>query len=118
MLTRLRGERRNVLPFEGDRRALRIMLVVTPGGALARAGDDRCELLFKFRDPVEYLLAIGIQSRPGPFRPSHLRRLSLTETIPSAGEQMSRLVRQCEGHDSFSRKELSRYGDAVASHSL
>jgi hypothetical protein len=118
MLTRLRDERRNMLPFEGDRRTLRVMLVIAPGRALTRAGDDRGELPLKLSDPVKYLLTIGIQPEPALFRVSHLRRLSLTETIPSAGERMCRLVRQCEGHDPFSRKELSCHGDAASSHSL
>jgi hypothetical protein len=82
MLTGLRDERRNMLPFEGDRRALRVMLVVAPGRALTRAGDDRGELPLKLGDPFKCLLTIGIQPGPGLFRVSHLRRLSLTETIP------------------------------------
>jgi hypothetical protein len=92
MLTLPRDERRNVLPLEGDRGALRVMLVVAPGRALARAGDDRGELPLQLSDSVKRLVAIGIQPEPGLLRVSHLRRLSLKETIPSAGEQMSRLV--------------------------
>jgi hypothetical protein len=103
VVTRLGKQCRNVLPLEGDRRPLRVMLVVVPGRALPGAGDDGGEVPLQVSDSVEHLFAIGIQPRPGLFRVSHLRRLSLNETIPSAGEQMSRLVRQCEGHDPFSR---------------
>lgn len=75
MLTHLRDERGNMLPFVGDRGALRVMLVIAAGRALARAGDDRRELPFKLGDALKCLLAIGIQPRPGPFLVSHMRPL-------------------------------------------
>ena len=86
MFTRLGGERRDMLPLESDRRTLGVMLVVAAGRALARAGDDRCEVPLKLRDPVQRLVTIGGQ--PGLFwtRVSHLRRLSFKVTIPNAGE--------------------------------
>jgi hypothetical protein len=74
MFTRLRDECGNVLPFEGNRGALRIMLVVASGRALARAGDDCGELPLKLSDVAEYLLAIGIQPRPALFVFSHCIR--------------------------------------------
>ena len=59
MFTRLGGERRDMLPLESDRRALGVMLVVAPGRALARAGDNRRELPLKPGEPVERLVAVG-----------------------------------------------------------
>src|SRR5579859_265575 len=44
MLARLRDQCRNVLPFEGERRALRVVLVVAPRGAVGGARDDRVEV--------------------------------------------------------------------------
>lgn len=86
MIMRLRGERRDVLPLECHRRAFGVMLVVAPGGALARAGDDRGELALKLCQPVQRLLALrGQPLFCGP-RVSHLRRLSFKVAIPSAGE--------------------------------
>ena len=86
MLTGLGGERRYVLPFESDRRALRVVLVVATGRALARAGDDRGELPLKLRDPAKRLVAIAGQPELSGTLVSHLRRLSFKVTIPSAGE--------------------------------
>jgi hypothetical protein len=86
MLARLGGERRDMLPLESDGRALRVMLVVAPGRALARAGDDRGEVPVKLGDPLQCLVTIGAQPGLCGTRVSHLRRLSFKMTIPSAGE--------------------------------
>jgi hypothetical protein len=86
MLPGLRGERRDMLPLESDRRALRVMLVVAPGRALAGAGDDRGELPVKLRDLVQHLVTLGGQPGLCGTLVSHLRRLSFKVTIPSAGE--------------------------------
>jgi len=86
MLAGLGGERRYVLPLEGDRSALRVVLVVTTGRPLARAGDDRGELPLKPREPVHRLVAIGGEPGLSGTRVSHLRHLSFKVTIPSAGE--------------------------------
>jgi hypothetical protein len=86
MLPGLRGERRYMLPLESDRGALRVMLVVASGRALARAGDDRGELPVKLRDLVQHLVVLGGQPGLGGTLVSHLRRLSFKVTIPSAGE--------------------------------
>ena len=91
MLAGLGGERRYVLPLEGDRRALRVVLVVTARRPLARAGDDRGEVPLKLRQPVQRLVAIGGQTGLSGTRVSHLRHLSFKVTIPSAGET------QCAG---------------------
>jgi hypothetical protein len=61
MITNLPGERRDMLPLECHRRTLGVMLVVAPGGTLARAGDDRGEVALKLRQPVQRLLALGGQ---------------------------------------------------------
>jgi hypothetical protein len=73
----LRNESRYVLPFESDRRALRVMFVVPPGRTLARTGDNRGELPLQLRYPAQRLVAIGGQSRLGGTRVSHLRHLPL-----------------------------------------
>ena len=86
VLARLRDQGRYVLPLEGDRRALRVMLVIAPGRALARAGDDSAELPLKFGDPAQRLAPIGGQLRLSGTRVSHLRHLSFKMTIRSAGE--------------------------------
>jgi hypothetical protein len=44
MLAGLRHQCRNVLPLEGERRALRVVLVVAPGGAVGGARDDGVEV--------------------------------------------------------------------------
>jgi hypothetical protein len=62
------------------------MLVVAPGRALARAGDDRGELPVKLRDLLQNLVALGGQPGLRGTLVSHLRRLSFKVTIPSAGE--------------------------------
>jgi hypothetical protein len=77
MSTRLRYERGHMLPLERHRSALRVMLVVAPGRALARAGDDRGELPFQLSDPAEYLVAIGIQPESCELWLRHLHRLLL-----------------------------------------
>ena len=77
VLAGLHDERRHVLPLESERRALRVVLVVAAGRALARAGDDRGELPLKLRDPAQCLVAIGVQPRLNGTRVSHLRHLSL-----------------------------------------
>jgi hypothetical protein len=43
-------QRRDVLPFVRNGGSFRVMLIVAPGRALARAGDDRAELPFQFGD--------------------------------------------------------------------
>jgi len=55
----------NMLPFEGDRRAFWVVLVVAAGGALATARDDGIELFAQVSDPGEYQCPIGIQQRLG-----------------------------------------------------
>jgi hypothetical protein len=85
MLAGLGGERRYVLPLEGDRRALRVMLVVTAGCPLARAGNDRGELPLKLRESLQRLVSIGGKTGLSGTRVSHLRHLSFKVTIPSAG---------------------------------
>jgi len=86
MVAGLGGEGRYVLPLEGDRRALRIVLVVTARRPLARAGDDRGEVPLKLRQPVQRLVAIGRQTGLSGTRVSHLRHLSFKVAIPSAGK--------------------------------
>jgi hypothetical protein len=78
-------QRRDVLPLEGDGRALRVMLVVTARRSLARAGHDSGEVPLQFSDPMQCLFAIGIQPGLSWTRFSHLRRLSFKLTIPNAG---------------------------------
>jgi hypothetical protein len=63
MLARLRDQCRNVLPFEGERRALRVVLVVAPGGAVGGARDDRVEVSLQVSETLPYQFAIGIQPR-------------------------------------------------------
>ncbi len=77
MFAALYDERRYVLPLEGDRRTLRVVLVVAPGRTLARTGNDGGELPLKFRDPTQRLVAIGVQPRLSGTPVSHLRHLSL-----------------------------------------
>lgn len=86
MIAGLGGERSYVLPLEGDRRALWVVLVVTAGRPLARAGDDRGEVPLKLCEPVKRLVAIGGQPELSGTRVSHLRHLSFKVTIPSAGK--------------------------------
>ena len=86
MFTRLGGEGCYVLPLEGDRRALRVVLVVTARRPLARAGDDRGEVPLKLCEPIKRLVAIGGQPELSGTRVSHLRHLSFKVTIPSAGK--------------------------------
>jgi hypothetical protein len=77
MSTRLRYQRGHVLPLERHGRALRVMLVIAPGRALARTGDERGELALQLSDPAERLVAIGIQPGSGELRLRHLHRLLL-----------------------------------------
>jgi hypothetical protein len=69
-------QRRDMLPFEGDRSALGIVLVIAAGRPLGGAGDDRGELPLELGDLPEYLISIGIKPKPRYFRHSHLRHLS------------------------------------------
>jgi hypothetical protein len=78
-------QRHDVLPFERDGGALRVVLVVAPGGAVGGAGYDCGELTLKIGDLAEGLVTVEIQSRLGALRLSHLHRLSFGKTIRSAG---------------------------------
>jgi hypothetical protein len=75
MLARLRDQCRNVLPFEGERRALRVVLVVAPGGAAGGARDDRVEVSLQVSEALQYQFAIGIQPRLSRLCVTHGHRL-------------------------------------------
>jgi hypothetical protein len=75
----------DVLAFERDRRALRVVLVIAAAGAVRGAGENAGELALEFGHPEQRLRTRGFKPGASRLGFSHIRRLSLKATILLAG---------------------------------